>query len=117
MDSYIIVRTEHLNQHGFLFGGQMLLWIDEFCWIAAAMDFPEKKLVTRAMGETTFNKGIPNGSILRFDTRQKAVGCSSATYSCDVYIMDDKEENKKPVFSTTITFTAVGKDGKKTSIC
>ena len=47
MDNYIIVRTEHLNQHGHLFGGQMLLWIDEFCWIAAAIDFPTKKLVTR----------------------------------------------------------------------
>ena len=117
MNNYIIVRTEHLNQHGFLFGGQMLLWIDEFCWIAAAIDFPDKKLVTRAMGDTTFSRGIPNGSILRFETRQKSVGCSSVTYSCDVYIVDSKEENKKPVFSTTITFTAVGKDGKKTRIC
>ena len=116
MDNYIIVRTEHLNQHGHLFGGQMLLWIDEFCWIAAAIDFPTKKLVTRAMGETSFNRGIPNGSILRVDTKQKHIGCTSATYSCDVYIIDDKEENKKPVFSTTITFTAVDENGKKTSI-
>ncbi len=117
MENYIIVRPEHLNQHGHLFGGQMLRWIDEFCWIAATIDFPDRKLVTRAMGDTIFSRGIPNGSILRFDTRQKKVGFSSATYICDVYIMDSKEENKTPVFTTTITFTAVGKDGKKTSIC
>ena len=117
MDNYIIVRPEHLNQHGHLFGGQLLLWIDEFCWISAAIDFPDKRLVTRAMGDTTFNRGIPDGSILRFDTKQQHVGCSSVTYSCDVYIMDKKEENKRPVFSTTITFTAIGEDGKKTSIC
>ena len=116
MNNYIIVRTEHLNQHGYLFGGQMLLWIDEFCWIAAAIDFPEKKLVTRAMGDTSFTRGIPNGSILRFHTTRVKVGCTCATYSCDVYIVDDKEENKAPVFSTTITFTAVGEDGKKTPI-
>lgn len=116
MDNYVIVRPEYLNQHGHLFGGQMLRWIDEFCWIAATIDFPDKKLVTRAMGNTTFNRGIPDGSILRFDTQQEKVGHTSTTYRCDVYILDDKEENKKPVFATTITFTAVGEDGKKTPI-
>ena len=116
MDNYIIVRPEHLNQNGHLFGGQMLRWIDEFSWITAAIDFPERKLVTRAMGETSFKRGIPDGSILRFYTKQERVGNTSATYSCDVYIVDSKEENIVPVFSTTITFTAVGEDGKKTSI-
>ena len=116
MNNYIIVRPEHLNQNGHLFGGQMLLWIDEFCWIAAAIDFPKKKLVTRAMGETSFKRGIPDGSILRFHTHQESMGNTSVTYKCDVYIVDSREENKAPVFSTTITFTAVGEDGKKTSI-
>ena len=59
MENYIIVRPEHLNQHGHLFGGQMLRWIDEFCWIAAAIDFPTKKLVTRAMGETEASRTAP----------------------------------------------------------
>jgi acyl-CoA hydrolase len=30
VDNFTIVRPEHLNHHGDLFGGTMLRWIDEF---------------------------------------------------------------------------------------
>ena len=29
MENYNLVRQEHLNHNGYLFGGQMLMWIDE----------------------------------------------------------------------------------------
>jgi acyl-CoA hydrolase len=40
MQTFTTVRPEHLNYHGFLFGGQLLLWVDEFAWMAAARDNP-----------------------------------------------------------------------------
>jgi len=116
MKNYVIVRPEHLNHHGYLFGGQMLKWIDEFAWITAAVDFPERKLVTRFMGNSSFNRGIPLGAILEFDTKQLYMRTTSATYQTDVYIKDNKVENKNPVFSTVVTFTAVDENGKKTPI-
>jgi acyl-CoA hydrolase len=30
MDNYTIVRKEHLNHHGYLFGGTLLSRVDEF---------------------------------------------------------------------------------------
>ena len=29
MENHVLVRTRHLNHKGNLFGGQMLLWVDE----------------------------------------------------------------------------------------
>ena len=40
MNNYAIVRQEHLNHYGFLFGGALLLWVDEYVWLAASLDFP-----------------------------------------------------------------------------
>ena len=36
---YKLVLPEHLNQYGFLFGGNLLKWIDEVSWMAS-LDFP-----------------------------------------------------------------------------
>ena len=66
METFTLVRPEHLNHHGQLFGGRLLEWVDEFAWLAAARDYPSNELVTRAMDSIDFKYGIPNGSILRF---------------------------------------------------
>ena len=39
-----------LNQYGFLFGGRMLSWVDEACWIAASLDYPNSQFVTVGSG-------------------------------------------------------------------
>ena len=36
MESYKVVRPEHLNHFGHLFGGCLLKWVDEIAWIAAS---------------------------------------------------------------------------------
>jgi len=38
MESYKLVLPEHLNHYGYLFGGNMLKWVDEISWIAASRD-------------------------------------------------------------------------------
>lgn len=116
MENYVIVRPQHLNHNGHLFGGQTLQWIDEFSWIAATIEFPGNKFVTKYIGEASFNRGIPLGAIVKFDINMKRKGITSVTYQCDVYIVDDKPENREPVFSSPITFTAVGDDGHRTAI-
>src|SRR5574344_538715 len=43
-----LVRSEHLNHNGKLFGGYMLLWVDEYAYIAAITEYPGARFVTRA---------------------------------------------------------------------
>ncbi len=116
MENYNLVRPEHLNHHGYLFGGQMLSWIDESAWIAAARDFPDCTFVTRAMDRIDFKHQVKNGSILRFDVIKKNTGKSSVTYLVEVYEDERSSLDEKLAFSTTVTFVNIDELGNKRKI-
>jgi acyl-CoA hydrolase len=116
MDNFVIVRPEHLNHHGILFGGQMLLWIDEYSWLTAARDFPGCRLVTRAMDNISFEMQVPNGSILRFHVLPERVGTTSIRYHAEVHADFPGAENEVIVFTTTVTFVRIGQEGEKLSL-
>ena len=113
MNNYTIVRFEHLNQHDNLFGGQMLSWVDEFAWLTAARDFPGFKLVTRAMDKISFEKTVPNGSILRFHILPCNQGNSSITYMVNVFADTPGGEKEIMVFETKVTFVSISEAGEK----
>lgn len=116
MNTFCFVRPEHLNHHGFLFGGQLLKWIDEYTWLAAARDFPGYILVTRAMDNIQFRKRVCNGAILRFSMVIEKQGTSSVTYSTEVFASDQSSRCEAMVFSTHVTFVAVDEKGSKVSL-
>lgn len=116
MNTYCFVRPEHLNHHGFLFGGQLLKWIDEYAWLAASMDFPGVTLVTRAMDDIQFKKRVCNGAILRFEIQINKQGQSSVTYSVHVFASDQSSRNEEVVFTTHITFVSINEKGEKVNI-
>ena len=61
MNNYAIVRQEHLNHYGFLFGGALLQWVDEYAWLVASLDFPGCPLVTVGMDQISFRIEILAG--------------------------------------------------------
>jgi acyl-CoA hydrolase len=113
MNTYAAVRQEHLNHNGYLFGGQLLKWVDEFAFIVAARDFTGRTLVTRAMDNIEFRTHVLNGSILRFEVLPHRVGTTSVTYKVDVWSDEPGAVEEKLVFSVKITFVAVDAEGKK----
>jgi acyl-CoA hydrolase len=113
MEAFCFVRPEHLSHQGFLFGGQLLKWIDEYTWLAAARDFPGCILVTRAMDNIQFKKRVRNGAILRFFIQADKQGNSSITYTAEVYASDQSSLSEEMVFSTHVTFVAVSEKGEK----
>lgn len=113
MDNFTIVRPEHLNHHGYLFGGTMLRWIDEFSWLVASRDFPGCTLVTVAMNDIQFRQRVHNGSILRFHILPRQLGTTSVRYSVDVYADAPGADNEHCVFSTEVTFVGVDQLGRK----
>ncbi len=113
MDSHVLVRPEHLNHHGNLFGGQLLLWVDEYAWIAASLDFPTTTFVTVGMGESSFKVGINLGAIIRFSVKLLKKGNSSVTYKVDVYARHPDTRGEVLSFTNTVVFVAIDKDGKK----
>ncbi len=117
IQAFSIVRPEHLNHHGFLFGGQLLLWVDEYAWLAAARENPGCRLLTRAMEAIEFHKSVPLGAILRFDVREKRRGRTSLHYDVDVWADLEGARNEVRVFSTVVTFVNVDEEGKKKELC
>ena len=82
-----LVRQEHLNQHGNLFGGYMLLWVDEFAYLAAIEDYPCVRFVTRAMEAVSFTQSVKLGAVLTFNVIRKKTGNISCRY---IYIVGDR---------------------------
>lgn len=116
MDTYTLVRTEHLNHNGKLFGGQLLKWVDEFAWLAAAKDFKYNILVTRAMENIEFRHTVSNGSILRFHIEKIRQGTTSADYTVDVYADPRGCDVESYIFSNKVTFVAIDENGNKTPL-
>ena len=116
MNTFALVMSEHLNHHGYLFGGQLLKWMDEFGWVAASRDYPGFSLVTRAMDQINFRQRVVNGAILRFcilpDTRTD----HSVTYEVNVFADSPGATEEALVFTNKITFVAVDDQGQKVAL-
>ncbi len=116
MNTFTLVRPEHLNHHGFLFGGQLLKWVDEFAWLVAARDFPRQMLVTRAMDNIEFKTKVYNGSILRFEVLPHRKGKSSITYNVKAFAERPGKTGEELVFSNNITFVCIDAGGRKKAL-
>ena len=116
MTTYKLVMPGDMNHYGFLFGGKMLMWVDEVAWIAVSEDYPTLRFVTVGMSEVKFKKSVHPQAVLRFNTRRSAVGRTSATYHVDVHRRQIDSRDEELVFSTDITFVCVNEAGEKTPI-
>ncbi len=116
MDMFTTVRPEHLNHYGYLFGGQMLKWVDEFAWIAASRDYAGSMLVTRAMNQSDFHQRVGNGAILRFRILPSQRTEHSVTYEVKVFADEPGASKELLVFTNKITFVAVDAEGRKAAI-
>lgn len=114
MTTYKLVLPEHLNHYGFLFGGNLLQWVDEASWIAASVDFPACRFVTIAMDRVEFKKGVGGGTILRLECRRVRVGRTSVSYQVEVFGQTlPAPGNEEPVFNTCVTLVRVDARGRK----
>jgi acyl-CoA hydrolase len=113
MENYKLVLPGHLNHYGYLFGGNLLQWVDEVGWIAASMDYPGCNFVTIGMDKVEFKKSVRQGALLRFETKQTREGDTSVRYTVDVYRHDMKSGAEEPIFSTSTTFVCIDSQGEK----
>jgi len=116
MENYKLVLPEHLNHYGYLFGGNLLQWVDETAWIAASLDYPGCSFVTIAMDKVEFRKSVREGAILRIDAQKSRAGNTSVQYTVNVFPGDTGAEAKEAIFSTKITFVCINENGQKKSL-
>ncbi len=106
-----LVLPEFLNDQGFLFGGNLLKWVDESAYITASLEFPGNRLVTVSLSEVVFKHPIQPGELLCFDVQLIRKGNTSVSYKIDV-LGEKLAGTKEPLFVTKITFVNVGDSGE-----
>lgn len=116
MQTHKLVLPEHLNHYGFLFGGNMLKWVDEVAWIAASLECPGFHFVTVALDKVEFRRKVTKGAILTFAAERRQTGKTSLTVEVSVtarYTESPGAEDDQPVFSTNVTLVRVDAEGRK----
>ncbi|MDM8545695.1 acyl-CoA thioesterase [Candidatus Venteria ishoeyi] len=116
MQNYQLILTEHLNHYGYLFGGNLLKWVDESAYICARLEHPGKSFVTVGMDEVSYKKRVELGSILLFNVEKEKTGNTSVTYRVIVSVASSLEDDCAEIFSTMVTFVCIDKNGNKCPI-
>ena len=116
MDYFTTVRSEHLNHYGYLFGGEMLKWVDEFAYITAIREFPLHRFVTRAMDAASFTRSVRNGARLKSHAERLRLGHTSVTYAITVSARYMQQTEVEEVFAINVTMNAIDDQGHKTPL-
>lgn len=104
-----LIRPEHLNSRGTLFGGELLKWIDEEAAIFAICQLGEKNIVTKAMSEIDFMSSPQNGDIIEIGCQLEEIGNTSITIKVDVR----NKDSKIPIITIDkIVFVLLDENGK-----
>ena len=104
-----LVRPEHLNGAGTIFGGTLLSWIDEVAAILAIKKMKSQRIATVAMSEIQFRRPVRAGSLVRIHVRVVAVGRTSIT----LCVTADTHGSRKPVITVEkIVFVSLDEAGR-----
>ena len=93
-----------LNYAGALFGGRALEWIDEEAAIYAICQLETNCLVTKHIGEISFESPATQGDIVEFGLATKRVGRTSITVTC---LVRNKASKKTICLADDIVFVKV----------
>lgn len=103
------VKPEDLNQHGALFGGRLLQWVDEEAAIMAITQLGTIDVVTRHVSAIDFISRADRGDLLELEYSVVKFGRTSITLGCRVTNAVTDEEI---LTLNEIVFVAVDGDGK-----
>lgn len=109
LQSVFLVRSEHLNHQGHLFGGALMAEIDTVAYCLLRRDFGSKVFVTRA-AEISFERPAMLGDAITFQAEVARVGTTSVQVLVQGHVLDSR------IGSASLVFVNVGPDGKKVPI-
>jgi len=99
-----LVMPSDLNYANSLFGGRALEWIDEEAAIYAICQLDNNCLVTKHIGEISFESPALQGDVVEFGLATKKVGKTSITITC---LVRNKVTKKTICLADDIVFVQV----------
>jgi acyl-CoA hydrolase len=108
---HMLVRQEHLNQYGSLFGGCVLSIIDELAFIACSRTYPKRNFVTRAIRHAEFKEPAQLGDVIEFGFGIESVGTTSLTVRVGMGV-HGPVGGPRESFDGEVVMVCVDEDGK-----
>ena len=116
-EHHVIIRQEHLNQYGYLFGGRVLSIIDELAFIACLRTFPGRNFVTRAVQHAEFMAPARLGDLLEFHFGVEKIGGTSVVARVKMYVRCGAcRGGGKLSFDGRVVMVCVDADGRPTPV-
>ena len=106
-----LVRHKHLNPYGYLFGGEMLSWLDEAGAIYVINKIKYETIVTVAMDQVVFKNPALPGSIIKFYAHILKTGRSSVTVKLKAVSEDAVNEKSLLIIECEITYVCLDEKG------
>lgn len=107
-----IVMSRDLNQHGFLFGGQMLAWIDEGCAMFVMEKIAYSNIVTVSMDNIVFRSPGRLGDIIQIFSKIEKIGKSSITIRTTSIAKNQKTKEVREIIDCRVTYVCLDENGK-----
>lgn len=104
-----LIKPEDLNANGTLFGGKILLWIDEEAAIYAMCQLDTKDIVTKIISEINFISPAYQGDVIEIGVRVTKFGTTSITLNVSVR---NKDTENIIINIDKMIFVCVDENGK-----
>lgn len=110
-----LVRPQHTNAHGTLFGGEVMAWVD-IAAAVTAMRHCEKQVVTASIDALHFLAPIHLGWIVCLDASVNFTSKTSCEIGVRVTSYSPTTKERHHTASAYLTFVAIDADGKPSQI-
>ena len=111
-----ICKTRDVGNHGNLFGGVMLSWLDE-AGAAFAAEFAETgKIVTKHISALDFRRAVRPGQLIKIYGRVSNLGRSSLKIEIEARRHSVYNGTQKPVCKCEMVFVRIDGDGEAVPI-
>ena len=110
-----MVRPNHLNAAGRLFGGILMQWLDETAGLVA-MRHTRQNVITASVDNLRFIHGAYNGEMIVIIGKDTYVGNTSMEVRVDTYVENEKDGMRRPINRAYFTMVAIDKDDKPTRV-
>lgn len=109
-----MLRSMHMNYYGRLFGGQLLMWIDELAGIVATRH-SNATVTTAAIDNLQFQAPAYEGDTIVLQGMVTYVGRSSMEIRVDTYV-EELNGHRKIINRAYIDMVAIDDDGKAVEV-
>jgi acyl-CoA hydrolase len=105
-----LVQPNDTNQLGNLFGGSLLAWMDEICFISAQKHC-SRVSITASVNHVSFKRPIHLGNVVTLEAQVSRAFNSSMEVYVDVYI-ENLDGNREKCNEAIFVFVAVDQSGR-----